>query len=98
MGQIFEKWPKPIRKILQNRPTLILEEPLVVTLGLDPPAELPPGVTREEAIEVIAGSAWAQNLATGWLKAFMPDLRPGTPEYEEAHKRIARRVAEGVLT
>lgn len=87
---------KPIREFLKKRPTLILEKPLVEMLGIDPP-ELPPGITREEAIEVVAATEWARNLATGWLKAFMPTLTPGTPEYEEAHKRISRRVAAGVI-
>lgn len=54
-------------------------------------------ISREEAINVIARSEWAQNLATGWLKAFVPDLMPGTPKYEEAKWRIARRVSAGVI-
>lgn len=54
-------------------------------------------ISREEAINVIARSEWAQNLATGWLKAFVPDLTPGTPKYEETKWRIARRVSAGVI-
>ena len=55
--------PTPFLDFLKGRPTLILEKPLVEKLGIDPP-ELPPGVTREEAKEVIK-AAWGVKLATG---------------------------------
>lgn len=60
-------------------------------------AALPPGVTREEAIEVVASSEWAQNLAAGWLRRFFPEMRPGTPEYEKKKWEIARAVAAGIV-
>lgn len=60
-------------------------------------APLPPGVSREEAIEIVSKSEWAQNLAAGWLRAFMPELKPGTPEYEGKKNEIAKRVAAGVV-
>ena len=57
--------------------------------------ELPEGVTREQAVEITLRSSWAQNLAAG-MASKLVGLTPGTPEYEAAKDRIARRVAEGL--
>ena len=36
MGGLLEDFPKPIRKILSERKTIILKEPILKTLGIDP--------------------------------------------------------------
>ena len=61
------------------------------------PQVLPPGISRVEAIEVVAGSEWAQHLAEGWLRKFFPEMIPGTSEYERKKWDIARTVAAGVV-
>ncbi|MHC1627625.1 MAG: hypothetical protein ACXQTI_02180 [Candidatus Nezhaarchaeales archaeon] len=90
----------PILDVLKRRPTFILDEPLVKKLNptlLSGQVVLPPGITREEAIEVVAASEWATNLAAGWLKRFFPELTPGTPEYKRKKAEIARIVAAGIV-
>jgi len=86
---------KPIRSILRRRPTIILKKPLVELLGLDPP-QLPPGVTLEEAIEVVAATPWATNLAIGFAKRM--GYEPCTPEYPDVVNRIRYMVARGLVT
>jgi len=89
----------PILDALKRRPTFILDEPLVKKFNptLSGQVALPPGITREEAIEVVASSEWAQNLAAGWLNKFFPEMTPGTPEYERKKAEIARVVAAGIV-
>lgn len=41
---------KPIRSLLRNRPTLILDKPLVELMGLDPPSTSAHGETVKEKI------------------------------------------------
>jgi len=88
----------PILDALKRRPTFILDEPLVRKFNpISGQVALPPGITREEAIEVVAGTEWATNLAAGWLKKFFPELTPGTPEYERKRAEISRVVAAGII-
>jgi len=85
----------PVRKALYERKTIVLKEPLVKALGLDPQV-LPPGVTYEEAVAVIEGSRWAKGLADGMCSKLFGTV-PGTKEHDACVKRVARRVAEGLL-
>lgn len=85
----------PIMRVLANRRTLVLGEPLVVRLGIDPP-ELPPGVTFEEAVAVVEGTSWAKGLAEG-MCVKLAGLTPGTAEYRVCLRRVSRKVAEGLL-
>lgn len=86
---------KPIRSFLSKRPTLVLSKPLVVLLGIDPPLELPPGVTPEQAVEVVAGSAWARGWASGIAK--LAGYTPGTPEFTKQVERLSKFVARRML-
>lgn len=58
---------KPIRSFLKERETLISRKKLVDILEINPlmGQELPPGIRPEDAIEVVARSAWARGLAEG---------------------------------
>jgi len=100
MTRVFEQWPAPVRKALESRPTFVLDEPLVKKLGLDPQKfrgqGLPPGVTYDEAVEVVKGTEWAQGLAKGMCTK-MFGATPGTPEYDRCVARVSDRVARGVL-
>jgi len=90
----------PVLDALKRRQTFILNEPLVKKFNpvfSAQAAPLPPGISREEAIEVVASSEWAQNLSAGWLRKFFPELTPGTPEYERKKAEIARTVAAGIV-
>jgi len=53
----------PILTALSERKTFILDEPLIVKFGIDPP-QLPAGVSREEAVEVVR-EVWGKKLAAG---------------------------------
>lgn len=87
---------KPIRSVLRKRPTIILERPLVQLLGLDPPeVALPPGVTEEEAVAVIAGTPWAKGWGEGIAK--LAGYTPSTPEYHEQVDRLSKFVARRLL-
>jgi len=55
-----------------------------------------PELTREQRVEAIMETEWAKNLAHGWVTKVL-GLTPTTREYEEMTKRIARRVAEGMV-
>lgn len=57
--------------------------------------ELPPGVTPEEAVEVIARTPWARGWAEGIAK--LAGYKPGTPEYEETVDRLSHFVAKRLL-
>jgi len=87
---------KPIRSLLSKRPTIILKEPLVVALGLDPPeVELPPGVTEEEAVATIAATPWAKGWGEGIAK--LAGYTPSTPEYHAQVDRLSKFVARRML-
>jgi len=58
-------------------------------------AVLPPGVTEEEAIELVASSDWARNWAEGIAK--LAGLKPGTKEFEEQVERLSKFVARRFL-
>jgi len=95
-GKLIGWWPKPLRTLLRERPTLILEKPLVELLGLDPPQiVLPPGVTEEEAVATIAATPWA----TGWGEgiARLAGYKSSTPEYHTQVKRLSEFVARRLL-
>lgn len=57
--------------------------------------ELPPGVTYEQAVSVIAGGAWARGLAEGIARR--GGLTPDTPEWRKFVDTFSRAVAEGML-
>lgn len=78
----------PIRRALSEfEPMLLRDRPKVFTQ-----AELPPGITREEAIEALAASPWAVQWAEGMLR--LAGVSPAVPDYERRKKELARRVAE----
>ena len=93
---MIEGWPKPLRTALSKRPTLILEKPLVELLGLDPPqVVLPPGVTEEQAVAIMATTSWAKNWAEGIAK--LAGFKPSTPRYHTQVKRLSEFVARRFL-
>jgi len=59
-------------------------------------AEENPELTWEQRVTAIAESDWAKGLAHGWATKVL-GLTPTTKEYEEMTKRIARKVAEGMV-
>jgi len=56
----------------------------------------PEPISREEAIEAIAESKWAQHWAEGMAR--LAGLTPASPEWEETIERLSRRVAESVVS
>jgi hypothetical protein len=95
-GKLIEWWPKPLRTMLSKRPTLVLKEPLVVALGLDPPEiKIDRLVPYEEAVAVVQKSPWAQGLAKGMAEA--GGLTPSTPGYHSFVEGLSRKVAEGFV-
>jgi len=98
MSEILER--KPIRTWLKNRPTIVLEKPLIAMLesGLfEGQVALPAGVTPEEAIEVVARSEWARKLAEGVCGPKYAGFTPGTPEFEACVYNVSHKVAARVL-
>ncbi|MBW2561195.1 MAG: hypothetical protein JRE40_10140 [Deltaproteobacteria bacterium] len=81
-----------VRKFLSEWEPLIPGRPKVFAQQ-----EFPPGVTREQAVEIVAGTDWAQGLARGMCSKLF-GVAPGTAEYEACVRRVSRKVAEGVLT
>ena len=55
----------------------------------------PEPISREEAIEIISQSDWAQN----WAKSMcsLAGITPTHPDYESCVERLSRRVAEKVV-
>jgi len=89
----------PIRKFLRERETLIPRKKLLELIGgqLLGQEVLPPGVTPEAAIETVARSAWARNLAEGICGPGYAGFTPGTPEFERCVYNVSHRVAARVL-
>jgi len=56
---------------------------------------LPPGITPEQAAEVVGATPWARRLAEG--QARKGGLQPGTRAYERFVQEYARAVAEGLV-
>jgi len=54
------------------------------------------GLTCEERVRAVAESEWAMHEAKGLAEKLF-GLKPGTPEYEEAVKRAAVRIALGAV-
>lgn len=82
----------PILTALTERKTFILDEPLLVKLGIDPSPQLPSGVTREEAIDVLR-ETWGKKLASGLAdRAGLTGLAR-----EQFIENWSRVVAEGLL-
>jgi len=94
---------KPVRKFLKEREPLIPHKKLIDLINIDgllvgreaPP--LPKGVSREEAIEVVAGSAWARGLAEGVCGGKYAGFEPGTTEFKTCVYNLRHRVAARVL-
>jgi hypothetical protein len=82
---------------LKTRRTIILKEPIVKRLGSVFRAQvaLPPGVSVEQAVKVIAATPWARGWAEGIAK--LAGYTPGTPEFEEQVKRLSEFVARRLL-
>lgn len=85
----------PVMSFLSERKTVVLDEPLIVKLGIDPPQELPPGITKEAAVELIAGTPWAMGAGEGVARKL--GLTPDTPEFRAAAYNWAKALAEGML-
>jgi len=85
----------PVIDLLKERPTLILDQPLVTKLNPFPfggQIALPPGVTKEEAVEVVR-ETWGKKLAAG-----MADRAGLTGKEREAFiESWSRVVSEGLL-
>jgi len=61
----------------------------------NPGNPLPEGVTREEAIEIIAATPWAERAARGMAR--LGGLMPGTPEFESFVRHYRSAVARGMV-
>jgi len=101
MAEILER--KPVRTWLKERKTIIERPKLVDVLeragfGLFGQAvELPPGVSPEQAIEVVASSEWARKLAEGVCGPKYAGFTPGTREFEQCVYNVSHKVAARVL-
>jgi len=60
-------------------------------LGLGNPSP----ITREEAVEIVAGTEWARHWGEGMCR--LAGITPGTPEWESCVSRLARRAAERIM-
>lgn len=78
----------PARRFLSEWKPIIPDRPRVFAQR----AELPPGVTREVAVESLAASPWATQWAEGMLR--LAGVAPTDPSYEARKRELARRVAE----
>jgi len=64
----------------------------------DPPkVELPPGVTMEQAIQIVKQTDWVQNTARGLVTKLF-GVSPADPRYEEFVDRVSEKLAIGILT
>jgi len=97
---------KPVRRYLKERETLIPRKKLIEILegssigqieeliGQELPIDR---VRAEDAIEIVARSTWAQELAKGVCGPGYVGFTPGTPEYERCVYNVSHRVAARVL-
>jgi len=84
--------PTPLVDLLKERPLLIERKRLLGTLGITDPPQLPPGVSREEAVGVVK-ETWGKKLAAG-----MADRAGLTgAEREKFIERWSTVVSEGLL-
>ena len=94
MSEIIQK----IKNYLRERETLIPRPKLVDFFeGNIFGQTLPPGVTPEQAIEVVARSEWARKLAEGVCGPKYVGYTPGTPEFETCVHNVSHKVAARVL-
>ena len=68
-----------------------LKEPPLPRWAMNP---LPPGITMEQATDVIAATPWARRLAEG--QARKGGLQPGSRTYEKFVTEYARAVSQGM--
>jgi hypothetical protein len=61
----------------------------------NPGNPLPKGVTKEEAIEIIAATPWAERAARGMAR--LGGLTIGTPEYETFVSHYRYALARGMV-
>jgi len=61
----------------------------------NPGNPLPEGVSKEEAIEIIAATPWAERAARGMAR--LGGLTPGTPEYNMFIEHYRKAVAKGMV-
>jgi len=87
---------KPIRSWLEGRETLFPRPKLVTsfTKHIVQPIELPAGITREDAVEAIAGTTWARGIAQGI--ADKGGLSGSARD--DFILRFARQVSEGIVS
>lgn len=105
MASILER--KPLRTFLKEREPLIPRKKLIDMLGSsfggqieDLIGQVIPVVDRvrpEDAIEVVAASTWAQELAKGVCGPGYAGFTPGTPEFERCVYNVSHKVAARVL-
>jgi len=95
MSEIIQK----IKNYLRERETLIPRPKLVDFFegNIFGQITLPPGVTPEQAIEVVARSEWARKLAEGVCGPKYAGFAPGTPEFETCVRNVSHKVAARVL-
>lgn len=55
----------------------------------------PNPITREEAIEVVAGTEWAKHWAEGMCR--LTGITPEKPEWSSCVERLSRKAAERIL-
>jgi len=108
MGFIIENPPirKAVKESLEKKLKIkvplgskIIPRPIAEKLW-DPPEYIEVDhqkVPFELAKKIVADTDWARNLAKGWVEKVL-GLKPGDPGYEEAVRKVALKVAEGVLT
>jgi len=80
----------PIRDFLKSWQP-ILPRPKFFQQGI------PANVTREQAIEVIAATPWAQDAGYGIARLILGEAAADTPEFRNIQQRWARALAEGMI-
>jgi hypothetical protein len=58
---------------------------------------IPANVSREQAIEVIAATPWAQDAGYGIARLILGEAAADTPEFRNIQQRWARALAEGMI-
>ena len=87
---------KPVRSWLETRQTIIPRPKLINSFTKHgvPPIDLPAGISRDEAVEAIAGTTWARGIAQGI--ADKGGLAGSARD--DFIQRFAHQVAEGIVT
>ena len=94
---------QPVRTFLRGRETLVPRKKLVNLVGhaygggYKEPVPLPEGITAQQAVEVVARSSWATELAKGVCGQGYASLKEGSAEWYACIQNVSHRVASRSL-